>query len=390
MPSIPASTGIAPGRPSVPLDQASVREWLCAFADRSRDHAILLLDPDLTVLWANDTAGVILGAEPQSLVGESVRRFFTPRDQQLGIPDHEAAVARTTGASENDRWMQRVDGSRFWATGRTEAVLDVEGAMLGALKIFRDGTDLWMQISALHERADALHADGERRMRAMATLSHEMRNPLSVVSNYVALMERDASAASLAPQLRAIRGGLEAMQRMVEDLDDAVRSGTGKLALRPEPLTLQQVLDAAIDTALQRAGAPSRALERIYPAGPIALPGDAMRLQQVFANLIGNACKFTREGGRIWVGCSAEAEDAVVRIKDDGAGIAPEMLEIIFQMFTQVSAPGVSRQGLGIGLALVKEIVELHGGSVQASSRGPGLGAEFVVRLPLADATVGD
>jgi two-component system CheB/CheR fusion protein len=372
------------------MDLDMVREWICAFADQTTEHVILLLDRDLRVRWANAAAGTVLCADTASIVGGPVHRFFTERDLDLGIPEHEAAIAASVGVSENDRWMVRADGSRFWATGRTVALADVDGQQVGSLKIFRDQTDVWMRIRTLQNRIEALEAAEERRVAAMAMLSHELRNPLSIISVYADIIDRQAGNAGRGQRLQAVRNSLEAIMRLVDDLDQASRVSTGKLTLRPEPLLLHEVLDEAIETALERAGRPSRSVETLLPPGrPIGLQADRTRLHQVFVNLIGNAIKFTRDGGHIWVKATVEALQLVIRVEDDGLGIDGDMLGTIFEMFSQARTAGEHTEGMGIGLALVKNIVELHGGSIQALSKGPGTGAEFVVRLPLGSDPTG-
>lgn len=386
-----ASDGIATPPSSGPLDRDAIRDWLGAFADTSRDHAILLLDPALRVLWANPTAHTVLNLDGDTLAGCSIHRFFTEHDQRLGIPEYEAEVALKLGSSEDDRWMRRADGSLFWATGRTEALTAADGRAIGTIKIFRDQTDVWMYVTGLHQRIVAVQRDERQLIESMAVLSHELRNPLAVIGNYVMLIDRLVELPELAGPLTAMRDAVGAMRRMIEDLDNASRLHAGKVALDIEEVVLDDLLAGAIDAAFERASRPERTIVRLLPHGaPIVLQGDRVRLHQAIVNLVGNALKFTHDGGHVSVAGSIEASNAVVRVKDDGIGIEPQLLETIFDMFTQ--APGTTatqKRGLGIGLGVVKQFVELHGGSVQANSRGPGLGAEFVVRLPLAQAIAG-
>jgi PAS domain S-box-containing protein len=384
---VPISQGATPPRPGDAVDVQAVRECVCAFAEQTIDHAMLLLAPDLTVQWANPAAAEILATTQEDIIGRPVHRYFTPEDRELGIPEHEAAVAASRGASEDDRWMMRADGSLFWATGRTVLLSDADGRNAGALKVFRSQTDVKMRLRTLGNRVDALETAEKARIAALATLSHELRNPLSVAYLYTDMIEHDTHEAQLQAHLHAMRDSLDAISRLVEDLDQASRVATGKLALRIERLRLEEVLDTACEAALERAGRPDRRIERLLPPGqPIVFEGDPQRLQQVFVNLLGNAIKFTRDGHRIWIKASVETPNVVVRIEDEGVGIEPGMLVSIFEMFSQAPATDMECTGLGIGLALVKNIVELHGGSVQARSNGLGTGAEFVVRLPLPGA----
>jgi len=341
-----------------------------------------LLDLEFTVLWANGAATEILDLPAAQMIGAPLHRFFTAEDIGLGIPEHEIAVAISQGSSDDDRWMRRADGSHFWASGRTVALSNTQGAF-GFLKILRNQTEIKMRINTFSNRMAALEALESARLAACATLSHELRNPLSALGMAATALERQLDNPALRPPIEIIQRNVGFVARMVDDLEQATRATVGKLALTFETVLLNDELSAAIQTALARAGHPHRLIECLLPPGQvIALEADRLRLHQVFANLIGNAVKFTGDGGRIWVKGTVEGSNVVVRIEDNGAGIAPDMLDAVFTMFTQADRPG-EQPGLGIGLALVKTIVELHGGSVQANSDGIGKGSEFTVRLPL-------
>lgn len=365
------------------MDASTVQQWLLAFAEQTADYAIVLLDLQFNVLWVNPAATQILGLPAAQIIGRPLHRFFTPEDIGLGIPEHEIAVAISQGSSDDDRWMARADASQFWASGRTVALSDNDGHVAGFLKILRNETDMKMRINTLGNRVAALEEINRARVAACAMLSHELRNPLSALGMAATAVDRMTDSPALRQPIAIIQRNVGFVARMIEDLEQATRATVGKLTLSIEPLQLNDELDAAIQTALARAGHPHRIVECLFPPGQvIALDADRLRLQQVFANLVGNAVKFTGDGGRIWVKGTIEGSHAVVRIEDNGAGIAPDMLDTIFDMFTQAERPG-EQAGLGIGLALVKTIVELHGGSVQASSDGIGKGSEFTVRLPL-------
>jgi PAS domain S-box-containing protein len=381
--------GIPPGRaastePAGMIGDAAARDLVWAFARQSEEHAILLMAPDATIVWSSPGAAKVLGAEAAAIAGQPSSRFFVPEDLRLGIPEHEIAVATSRGAAEDNRWMQRADGSRFWASGMTVALHGDDGRLVGFAKVMRNLTDLKMRIETLEARAEAMaEADGIK-AGAIATIAHEMRNPLSSLGMATGLLRRLAgSDPKLQPLLSILERNIEFADRLVNDLQDASRAGARKLELFPERLSLEDLLRSSIETAQQRTPDAVRIIELLLPPGAaITVTGDPVRLQQVFVNLLLNAIKYTHDHGRIWVKGNVHGRWLVVRIADNGIGIAPEMLKRIFQMFTQVSTP-MAHAGLGIGLALVKEIVELHGGSVEARSDGLERGSDFVVRLPL-------
>jgi PAS domain S-box-containing protein len=368
-----------------PLADGRVKEWLWAFAMQSLDYGIFLLSSDRVVHWANPGAAWILGCRVQDIIGKPLDPFFTPEDAALGIPQHEGDVAASQGSSDDDRWMQRADGSRFWATGRTVALRSADGAPMGFLKILRDLTDIKMRIRTLTNRVKALGETDSARVDAIAMLSHELRNPLSSISMAAAVLCQRVDDASAKPSLDVLQRNVGFATRIVEDLEQASRATAGKLQVDMQPLPLEPELRAAIETATHQTGGRARDIRLLMPSGqPIFIEADRLRLQQVFVNLIVNAIKFTSDGGHVWINATVEARQAVIRVEDNGAGISPDMLETIFGMFTQVRAP--ANVGLGIGLALVKNIVELHGGTVQARSDGLDKGSTFTVRLPLIGA----
>jgi signal transduction histidine kinase/ActR/RegA family two-component response regulator len=224
----------------------------------------------------------------------------------------------------------------------------------------------------------------ERQRMFIATLGHELRNPLAPIRTSLEIVRRSGQATGAAEKsLEVLERQVAILSRLVEDLLDLGRIESGKVALRRADIDLRTVVTAAAESAHADAGLRGRMLEVNLPPDPLYVAGDATRLQQVLGNLLGNAVKFTHPGGRIELTALAEGEEAVVQLRDDGAGIAPALVARIFEPFVQAEY-GLegTRDGLGIGLSLVKGIVELHGGRVEASSEGEGKGAAFVVRLP--------
>jgi signal transduction histidine kinase len=218
----------------------------------------------------------------------------------------------------------------------------------------------------------------------LGTLTHELRSPLGAI---VSAAQVVANGCDLEPLVRRALTVMERQAhqalRIIDDLFDLCAGAEGKLSLRKEVVGLADLVAAATETAGHLLAARQHRLTVSLPPGPVSLEGDPLRLQQVLTNLLGNAAKFTDPGGHIRLTARVEAGQVVLRIRDNGRGIDPDLLARVFDLFYQVPGPGrQATGGLGIGLALVKSLVELHGGSVAAFSDGPGTGCEFVVRLP--------
>jgi signal transduction histidine kinase len=217
----------------------------------------------------------------------------------------------------------------------------------------------------------------------LGTLAHELRNPLVTIVSAVQV----ANECDMAPPARRALAAVERQSRqalgIIDDLFDLCAGTEGKLCLRKEVVDLADLVAAATETTGHLFAARQHRLTISLPPGRVSLEGDAPRLIQVLTNLLGNAAKFTDPGGHIRLSARAEAGQVVLRVRDNGRGIDPELLSRVFDLFYQIPGPGrQATGGLGIGLALVRSLVELHGGSVTACSDGPGTGCEFVVRLP--------
>jgi two-component system CheB/CheR fusion protein len=371
--------------------QPSADELLRLLLEQAREHAVILLDRQGQVVAWLGGAEYIFGYQPEEMLGQSVSHLFTPQDVERGISDHEMAVALRDGRSEDDRWQLRKDGSRFWASGALLVLRDAQGQAVGFGKILRDRTDVRAQIEALENRVKSLQRADEQKNVFLATLAHELRNPLMPLSSALELIRTAALAdASLEFAVRMIGRQVDFIQRLVDDLLDATRLRTGKLQLKLEPLELSSVIDRVVDICRPGVQQRRQDLRVILPEAPIVLQADGARLQQIFVNLLQNSVKYTPEGGLIWIKATIEGLEAVVRIEDTGIGIPGELLPRIFEMFTQETpAAADAMGGLGIGLTVVNELVALHGGTVQVQVRSEGRnkGSEFTVRLPLGPAT---
>jgi signal transduction histidine kinase len=236
------------------------------------------------------------------------------------------------------------------------------------------------------EAQEALREADRRKDEFLATLSHELRNPLAPLRNALHLLKLskvDDPAVREAQDImdRQVRH----MVRLIDDLLDVSRITRGRLELRRESVDLGRVVEQAIETARPHV---AQGLAVSLPREPVRLYGDPVRLAQIFSNLINNAAKYTPASGRIAITACVEDGHAVVSVSDTGIGIAPEQLPRLFEMFAQAkSALDRSQGGLGIGLSLARSLVELHGGTIEAKSEGAGRGSEFIVRLPLPAAS---
>jgi signal transduction histidine kinase/ActR/RegA family two-component response regulator len=233
---------------------------------------------------------------------------------------------------------------------------------------------------------DALREMNRRKDEFLAMLSHELRNPLAPIRSAVQILRNHDGGAELDWARRVIERQTRHLVRLVDDLLDVSRMVRGQIVLQKDTIDVADVVRHAVETSRPLIRSRRHRLHVQLPAQPLRLQGDLTRLAQVIANLLNNAAKYTDEGGEIWVEASQVRSQVVVRVKDTGAGIAPSLLAHVFELFTQAERTlDRSQGGLGIGLTLVKQLVEMHGGSVEVHSEGLGKGAEFVVKLPALD-----
>jgi len=365
------------------LDEMNTKQLFDLVLSQASEHAILLLDPQGSIIEWSAGAARLFGHKREQILGKPFAAIFTAEDRELGIPDLEMAVAASDAISEDDRSHVRADDSRFWATGSLTALRAANGTLLGYAKILRDRTNLREQLELLEHQRDALAGEAHSKELVLATLSHELRNLLAGLLSGLRMLRSPASDEA---RREAVAGlmeeQIEILRRLTNDVLEAQRLKTGKVALALAPVDLRNVVRQVLDAVQPNLSENQLRLELLEPSAPIVVQGDAARLYQVLMNLIDNAMKYTPAGGRIWVKVTVEDPEGIIRIEDTGRGIPPDMLSRIFDLFTQVETGG-SQRGLGIGLALVKELVTLHGGSVQARSEGQGKGSEFTVRLPL-------
>jgi signal transduction histidine kinase len=223
-------------------------------------------------------------------------------------------------------------------------------------------------------------------------LSHELRNPLAAIVNAVEVLRLSSPRNGKLQQIHdiAARQSMH-MKRLLDDLLDVSRVTSNRIVLARRPVVVQEVVRQAVDAVGPAFRQRGQGLEVAVPKTPLVVDADPDRLLQVLSNLLTNAAKYTEQGGHVWLSLESEDEHAVVRVRDDGIGIPADLLPSIFELFVQAERDTTrSEGGLGIGLSLVKRLVEMHGGTVEAKSEGPGRGTELVVRLPLVEAPAGE
>jgi PAS domain S-box-containing protein len=362
-------------------------ELFYQFVHTVPDHAIFAMDPRGRIVDWNAGAEAIMGFSADDVVGRELPEIFTQQDCEAGIPRLEMETAARMGRAADERWHVRKDGSRFWGLGTVTSIRGPDGALLGFGKIVADRTDLKELQDALQTRNEALaHAD-ELKNRFLATLAHELRNPQSVLANSAGVLRRYAAGdVHLQTVAEMIERQVRQTQRLIEDLTDLARSSRGRIELRMQPIDLREMSRLAAESVQAVIGERRHELATLLPDLPVPVDGDPDRIQQVMINLLRNAARYTPPGGRISLSVAAEGHEGVVRIHDTGVGIPAGQLAEIFELFTQGHPDNAeSRAGMGIGLALARELVELHGGTIQARSDGIGKGSEFIVRLPLRE-----
>jgi PAS domain S-box-containing protein len=357
----------------------------------SADDAIITKTLEGIITSWNESASRLFGYDSDEATGKSIF-LIIPAERH---PEEEAILARIRKGQRIEHFeTERVtkDGRRIPISLTVSPVKTATGEIIGASKVARD-------ISERREyerlRDELLRRESTARLEAqaasrakdefLAMLAHELRNPVAgIVSAIAVLDEPDAGPEARGRARRVVRRQVKHLSELLDDLLDVARMTGGRVELEQVPVDVGHAMAMAIETNRYRFDSKRQRIDFTAPPEPLVALGDASRLQQVFGNLLHNAWKYTPSGGTVRVAVRREGDDVVTSVRDSGAGIPRDKLEAIFGLFTQAN-PTLARTegGLGIGLALVKRLVELHNGTVQALSAGPGQGAEFIVHLPV-------
>lgn len=361
-------------------DEASLRlseERFHTLADNISQFA-WMADEKGRAFWYNKRWFDYTGTTPEELQGSEWRN-------RVHHPDHRDRVLASAQRSweTGEPWeetfpLRGVDGKYRWFLSRATPIRGADGKVQ---RWFGTNTD----ITDLREAEEALRLADRRKDEFLATLAHELRNPLAPVRNALEIMKRAGGDRARIDQARSMMDRqMLHLERLVDDLLDVSRITRDKLELRRQRVDLAAVVQQAVETVRPQADANGQRIHVELPPAPIELDADAVRLGQVFSNLLSNACKYSDTGSEVWLSVEPRGERAIVTVRDNGQGIPPKMLDHIFEMFAQVPGP-LDRPlvGLGIGLTLVRRLVEMHGGTVEAKSEGLGRGSTFVVELPV-------
>lgn len=320
-----------------------------------------------------------------------LEKYIHPDDHRRVTEAIREAI-RTKGVFELEHQVLRIDGTLGWTFSRAIPLMDKDGIVV---EWFGMASDVSARKEAQEERERLvvrLREEDQHKNEFLATLAHELRNPLAPIRNGLQIMRLVQGDADATERVRSMmERQLEQMVHLIDDLMDLSRISNGKIDLRRERIELAKAIQQAVDTSQPFIAQADHELLLKFPPGPIYVNADLTRLVQVFSNLLNNAAKFTERGGRIRLTVQEVGAEAVVLVQDNGIGISTEMLPHVFEMFTQIDGNlERSKGGLGIGLSIVRRLVEMHGGSIEARSEGLGKGSEFVVRLPVALSLVRD
>jgi len=357
---------------------------LLASIVESSDDAIISKSLDGVLQSWNAAAVRLFGYTADEAIGRHISLIIPPER----IAEEETIVSTLKAGRRIEHFeteRRRSDGRLVSVSLTVSPIRDDAGNVVGASKIARDITDR-KRAEAEREKFVAELAEADRRKNEfLAMLAHELRTPLAPISNAVrALRSGGGSSESVETAYGMLERQTAQMARLVEDLLDISRITRGRIELRTELVELAPIIQQSVEAARSLYAGLHHELTVSTPDHPVFLNADPARLAQVIGNLLNNAAKFTNRGGHVWLTVSEEGEDVVIAVRDNGIGLAPDKVAGIFDMFTQLDTTlERSRDGLGIGLTLVKTLVEMQNGTVEAHSAGLGLGSEFIVRLPI-------
>ena len=357
-------------------------EMFRLLVENIRDYAIFMLDPHGIVTSWNAGAQRIKGYAKEEIIGRHFSVFYPPEAVARHWPQHELMVAREQGRFEDEGWRLRKDGTAFWANVVITPVFDSEHRLRGFAKITRDLT--------ARLKVEELQRTGRQMNEFLAMLGHELRNPLAPIQSALDVVKRkpgDIATANWACAI--IQRQAQQLSRLVDDLLDVSRITRGRITLRREPVDIKATIAQVVESMRTLSEGRTQTVDVTLPVKSLFVMADPARVAQILSNLLGNAIKYTPDGGHVAIRATAEDDFLAVAISDTGIGMAADLVPRVFDLFVQGDR-GLDRRegGVGVGLTIARRLAELQGGTLSASSAGPGLGSCFTLGfalLPLAD-----
>lgn len=368
-----------------PLPTHALRDKFISLFDSVSNYAVFMIDRDGRILSWNPGVAQIFGYSEAEFVDMDSRLLFIEEERVARVPESEMQTAQKEGEAWDFRWHLKKDGSRFWADGLLTAVKGPGEAPSGFIKILRDATEQKLQQDALQRREKELAEANQIKDVFIATLSHELRNPLNIIMGFTEILkaEIDPAQSSQIEAIEAIERSARLQNQLVNDLLDMSRIISGKFTIERQEVDLSPLLASLVAGARVAAEKKSIELRTQIEKDGGTVSGDAGRLQQVFMNIINNAIKFTPEQGWVEIHLERLGQELCLRVRDSGKGISPAFLPHVFERFRQQQVGSARKHGgLGLGLSIARDLVELHGGRIEAESEGEGCGATFIIRLP--------
>jgi signal transduction histidine kinase len=353
------------------------REGLNLLKARSGDQA-------LELLLEHDVALALIDVQMPGLNGFELAELMRGNERTRRVP----IIFVTAGNTADSRW--RFQGYEAGAVDFIQKPIEPDVLRSKAevfFELFRQRQQIAEQRDELQKQAEALKEADRRKDEFLATLAHELRNPLAPLRNGLDILQRNPAGENSGEIRNMMDRQLVHLVRLIDDLLDVSRVSQGKIELRRDTVPIDGIIRSAVESSRPLIDAGGHELMVDLAEASLWVDGDQIRLSQAIGNLLNNAAKYTPRGGQISIVAAAEGQQAVVRVTDNGVGIPENMQAKVFQLFTQIDDHlNRAQGGLGIGLALVNQLVEMHGGTVDAHSSGPGTGTTFTIRLPLVSA----
>ena len=359
-------------------------ETLLRMVIEGTTDAVFLKDRNSNMLMCNSAVEKITGMTSAEMIGKDDYAFYADPEIARVVIENDRRVMDTDKTEAIEEYVETNEGSRTFLSTKTP-LHDAQANVIGVIGIARDITDRKKMETDLRESTEELRRSGENKSAFISALSHELRNPLASIVTGITLLDMSDDKDQIATAKEIMKRQIDQLCRLVDDLLDVTRINNNKIELKKERVELNRLVAQSVEDYKAPFRAKGITIDKKLCPHELYLEADPARLIQCVGNLLSNAYKFTEKGGETRVSICEENNVALIKVEDNGIGIVPELLPFIFEPFKQADT-SLDRPngGLGLGLSIVKGVVELHGGTVCATSEGPGKGSSFTIRLPMA------